>query len=182
MGHICPWWYAYTFDHRGRRLFHKAEVMFADYVKEGMTVLDVGCGMGFFSIGMAGLVGDAGKVIAVDVQQEMLDVMLKRASNVGLENRILPRLCRPDNLSIREEVDFALCFWMVHEVPNKLRFFSQIRSSLKRSAKFLVVEPKLHVSLRSFLGMVDVAKSSGFSVCGSPGVRLSLTALLKAGV
>ena len=42
---------------------------------EGMTVLDVGCGMGFFSIGLAKLVGDKGCVIAADVQPKMLSVL-----------------------------------------------------------------------------------------------------------
>ena len=52
---VCPWWLAYTFDHRIRRLFHKPEQMFAPYLRKGMTALDIGCGMGFFSIGMAQL-------------------------------------------------------------------------------------------------------------------------------
>ncbi len=72
--HICPWWYAYTFDNPLRHLFHKPERMLAGYVKPGMTVMDIGCGMGFFSIGMARMVGEEGAVISVDLQQQMLDV------------------------------------------------------------------------------------------------------------
>jgi 2-polyprenyl-3-methyl-5-hydroxy-6-metoxy-1,4-benzoquinol methylase len=47
--HICPWWLAYTFDNRFRHLFHNPEKMLGSYVSKGMTALDVGCGMGFFS-------------------------------------------------------------------------------------------------------------------------------------
>ena len=50
----------------------------------GRDVVDVGCGMGHFSIGMARLVGDKGKVVAIDMQQKMLDVTLKRASRAGV--------------------------------------------------------------------------------------------------
>jgi len=50
--HICPWWFAYTFDNPFRRFFHNPEKMLGSYVSRGMTVLDVGCGMGFFSIGL----------------------------------------------------------------------------------------------------------------------------------
>ena len=46
---ICPWWFAYTFDYRFRHLFHNPEKMLGSYVLKGMTALDVGCGMGFFS-------------------------------------------------------------------------------------------------------------------------------------
>jgi 2-polyprenyl-3-methyl-5-hydroxy-6-metoxy-1,4-benzoquinol methylase len=69
-GHVCPWWLAYTFDNPIRKLFHKPQKMLSLYVKEGMSVMDVGCGMGFFSIGMARMVGDNGNVIAVDLQKK----------------------------------------------------------------------------------------------------------------
>ena len=46
--HICPWWFAYTFDNPFRRFFHNPEKMLDSYVSKGMTVLDVGGGMGFF--------------------------------------------------------------------------------------------------------------------------------------
>ena len=53
--------------------------MLAPYVKEGMIVIDIGCGMAFFSIGMARLVGEQGLVISVDLQQKMLEVLERRA-------------------------------------------------------------------------------------------------------
>ena len=61
---VCTWWIAYTFDNPLRRLIHKPQKVLGNYVKEGMAVMDLGCGMGHFSIGMAGLVGSTGRVIA----------------------------------------------------------------------------------------------------------------------
>ena len=78
-GHVCPWWLAYTFDNPVRRLVHPPGKILGDYVREGMTVVDVGAGFGHFSIGMARLVGDAGKVVAADLQEKMLEKTLSRA-------------------------------------------------------------------------------------------------------
>ena len=49
-----------------------------------MMALDFGSGMGIFSVAMARMVGDEGLVIAVDVQQQMLDVLSKRATKAGV--------------------------------------------------------------------------------------------------
>ena len=86
--HVCPWWLGYFIDNPLRRLIHNPEKIVGPYVKPGMTVMDVGCGMGLFSIGMARMVGDGGLVIAVDLQQKMLDGLQKRAKRAG---------CRPDS-------------------------------------------------------------------------------------
>ena len=48
--HVCPWWFAYTFDNPLRRLVHNPEKMLQKFIKEGDTVVDIGCGMGYFSI------------------------------------------------------------------------------------------------------------------------------------
>ena len=77
--HVCPWWGGYFIDNRLRRWLHNPEQILAPYVSPGMTAMDFGCGMGMFSIAMAKLVGDKGRVIAVDLQQKMLDVLQKRA-------------------------------------------------------------------------------------------------------
>jgi ubiquinone/menaquinone biosynthesis C-methylase UbiE len=53
-----------------------------------MTVLDIGCGPGFFTIDMARMVGDSGRVIAADLQA----AMLQKAQNVGLESAEGPRV------------------------------------------------------------------------------------------
>ncbi len=121
--HGCTCWIAYPFDNPIRKLIYNTHKILGDYIKEGMTVMDVGCGMGYFSIGMAKLVGADGKVIAVDLQQKMLDVMLKRARRSGVANRIIPHRCEADTIGIGKPVDFMLAFWMVHEVGDKNNFF-----------------------------------------------------------
>ncbi|MEE9418120.1 MAG: class I SAM-dependent methyltransferase [Desulfatiglandaceae bacterium] len=176
--HVCPWWFAYTFDNRFRRLFHRPEEVLGPYVKQGMTVMDVGCGIGFFSIGLARLVGDKGCVLAVDLQQRMLDILERRAKKAGMAGRIKTHRCRPDEIGIDGTVDFALAFWMVHEVPDTDGFFHQISSILRPDAKLLIAEPKFHVSFGHFQEFLSSARRNGLRQYANPSIRLSWSALL----
>ena len=178
MPYICPWWLVYTIDNALRPLFHNPQTIFTPYVKPGMTVMDIGCGRGFNTIGLARIVGEGGRVIAVDVQQEMLDMLKKRVEKEGLSSRIRIRLCERASLGVDEMVDFVNAFWMVHEVPDTREFLKQIHSVLKPQRKFLVAEPKLHVSAKQFQEMVDTAQSVGFSVSDEPRISLSRSVVL----
>ena len=178
--HVCPWWLAYTFDNPVRKLFHQPSKILGSYIEKGMKVVDVGCGMGFFSIGMAKMVGDEGKVIAIDVQQKMLEITQKRATRAGLAERIFPHRCQPDELGLKEKVDFILAFWMVHEVRNKKSFFSELHTNLAAGGKILIAEPKMHVSTEAFQKTLETARSTGLGLCGQPAIRFSLTALLES--
>lgn len=176
--HVCPWWLAYTFDNRLRRLMYRPETVLSPYVKPGMTLLDLGCGMGYFSIAMASLVGDSGAVIAVDLQQEMLDVMMKRAARSNLAGRIRPYRCAPDDIGAHTAADFALACYMLHEVPDRARFLQQVRANLKPNAKFLLMEPKLHVTKEAFASSLALAAEAGLIKIDAPVITFSHTALL----
>ena len=177
--HVCAWWVAYTFDNPLRKLIHNPQKILGDYIKDGMTVVDVGCGMGYFSIGMAKLVGRGGRVFAIDLQQKMLDIMLRRARRARVEDRITFHHCEADSLGINLTADFILAFWMVHEVSDKRRFFQQLKSILSSSGKILIAEPKMHVAAEEFDKTVEIAVDNGFRHCGSPSIGLSLAALLE---
>lgn len=179
--HVCPWWLAYTFDNPLRRIFHKPEEIFRPYLSEGMTAIDLGCGMGYFSIGMAKMVGETGKVISVDLQQQMLDTLMQRAGKAGVANRIATLLCEENNIGSHEKVDFALAFWMAHETPDELNFLQQVHAILKKSGKLLLAEPKLHVTDAEFRKTLTLAKKAGFNHLGSPKISFSHTAVLDLG-
>ena len=177
--HVCPWWMAYTFDNPLRRIFHRPEEMFTPYLLEGMTAIDLGCGMGYFSIGMAKLVGETGKVISVDLQQRMLDTLKKRAQKAGVAKRITTFLCDENNIGINEKVDFALTFWMVHETPDACDFLKQVHALLKQSGKLLLAEPKGHVTSTEFEKTVSIAQALGFKRIASPKISLSHAAVFE---
>ncbi|UCH21204.1 MAG: class I SAM-dependent methyltransferase [Deltaproteobacteria bacterium] len=177
--HICPWWLAYPFDNPIRKIFHKPHRMLSPYIQAGMTVMDVGCGMGFFSLAMAKMVGEKGKVIAVDLQPKMLAVTKRRALRASVANRITTRLCQPDKIGVAQAVDFVLTFWMVHEVQDKIQFFSQLNSTLVPNGKLLIAEPKMHVAATQFLQILETAQSIGLKLQGQPAIRFSRSALFK---
>ena len=178
--HVCPWWVCFTFDNLTRKLFHKPENILGPYVHEGNMVLDIGPGMGYFSIPLARMVGDRGKVIAADVQAPMLAALRKRARKAGVEGRIVPHLCEAESIGVRELIDFALAFWMVHEVPNQTKFFHEIRSLLKPEARLLIAEPMIHVTRARFEETLKRAAATGFAVTGHPKIFMSRTALLSS--
>jgi ubiquinone/menaquinone biosynthesis C-methylase UbiE len=177
--HICTWWIAYTFDNPLRKLIHNPQKILGDYIRQGMTVMDVGCGMGYFSIGLAKLVGAGGKVIAVDLQQKMLDVMHRRARRAGIADRIVPHRCEAGRVGVRGPVDFILAFWMVHEVSDKNNFFLELQSNLTSKGKILIAEPKMHVTADELDKTIEIAQNSGLRCGDRPEIRFSRTALFE---
>ena len=177
--HICPWWQAYTFDNPLRRYFHDPQVILMPYLREGMTAIDLGCGMGYFSRAMAKIVGDAGKVISVDLQMEMLVITRKRAEKDGVARRMQFLLAKEDDLGVTEQVDFALAFWMVHEVTDTGNFFQQVCRILKPAGMFLIAEPKMHVTQARFDAMLPFALEAGFHVTAAPSICLSRSVVCK---
>jgi ubiquinone/menaquinone biosynthesis C-methylase UbiE len=178
---VCPWWLCYSFDNPLRRLIHDPERILNPHVTTGMTVVDIGCGMGYFTLGMAKLVGPGGKVVAVDLQEKMLSTLVRRAKKAGLADRIVPRQCRPDLLGVEEPADFVLAFWMAHEVRDKPGFFAQISAFMKPGGRLLLVEPKIHVTRKSFERTVEVCRGAGFRLLGDPAIALSRAVRMEKG-
>jgi len=176
--HVCPSWGGYFIDNPLRRLLHAPEKILGPYVKPGMTVTDVGCGMGFFSIAMARMVGGEGRVISVDLQQKMLETLTKRAKKAGVADRITTHRCEATSLGLTEPLDFALAFYSAHEVPNLRRLLGEIHGCLRPAGKLLVVEPIGHVTPKDFEAMLSLAEAIGFRVRERPHVRLSRAAVL----
>ena len=176
---ICPWWRSPFLDNPIRRIIHNPEKILSGLIERGQTVLDIGCGPGTFTISMARMVGEDGKVIAVDVQDEMLRIMRNKAAKEGLESRMITHKSEPNSIGISEKVDFALAFYMVHEVPNTEAFLREIASLLKTKGKLLIVEPKFHVSASSFQKTLDAAKLEGLKEISEPNIRFSRSILFE---
>ena len=128
---VCPWWLCFTFDNPLRKLLHNPEAILSPYVHPGDRVIDIGPGMGYFTIPLARLVGPKGHVIAIDVQEKMLSALRSRAKKNGVSERIEAHLASQKSLGNHEPVDFILAFWMAHEVPDQSSFFREIRDLFK---------------------------------------------------
>jgi ubiquinone/menaquinone biosynthesis C-methylase UbiE len=161
-----------------RRWLHNPERILAPYVEPGMTAVDFGCGMGMFAIAMAKLVGEQGRVIAADLQPQMLDVVLRRARRAGVADRIRTHRCQRDSIALQGSLDFALAFYSAHEVPDLGRLLAEVHSCLNPAGRFLVVEPIGHVTAKDFADMMELAGQIGFREQERPQVRLSRAAVL----
>lgn len=180
--HICPWWIGYFLASPLRRFFHKPEQIVAPYLKEGMTVLEVGPGMGFFTLPMARMVGSEGKIICIDVQERMIKSLVRRASRAGLTERIKTRLTSGDSLQVEDfanRVDFALLFAVVHEVSDQEKLFQEVHTALKSEALMLLSEPRGHVSVNEFNKTLTISKRAGFDVTTSPEIKRNHSVALK---
>lgn len=176
---VCPWWLAWTFDNPLRKWLQDPRQILGPSVSPGMTVADIGCGMGYFSVALAGMVGPEGTVLAVDLQQRMLDLCRKRAFRAGVADRVVTVLCTSDDIKVTRPVEFALAFWMVHEVKDIPRFFGQVASVLEPGGRMLYAEPKVHVTERRFREILGHAEHAGFHVTAGPAVGMSRAVLLQ---
>ncbi len=164
-----------------RRLYQNPEKILSPYIKEGFTILEAGPGMGFFTIPMAGLAGQEGKVYAVDLQQKMLSALDRRAEKAGLSSIIKTRTCSSSSLNIQDlnnTVDFVLLFAVVHEVRDQEKLFEEVFEALKEGGTLLISEPAAHLSEKDFAASLNHAKMKGFKAAERPVIRGGRSALL----
>ena len=151
-------------DSRLRRLFQSPDRILYGHVKEGMKVLDFGCGPGFFTEEIAKRVGETGSVIAVDLQQGMLDILRRKMHGSGFEARVKLHKCTEDRLGLSDEVDLVFAFYVMHELRDATAFLKEFRSMLGTNGRLYIAEPRAHVAKRGFDRTISSAEEVGFSL------------------
>ncbi len=175
---VCPVEKAGGLDNSIRRFLQNPQKIVKSYIREGMTVLDMGCGPGFFTIEIAKLLNGTGKVIAADLQAGMLEKVRQKITGTELEQRITLHKCQSETIGITEKVDFVLAFYVVHEVPDQDKLFQELKSILKPSGKIFIVEPYFHVTGKAFKTMLERAKNIGFEIADPPKSYLNRAVVL----
>ena len=164
---VCPVWVGYLLLNPLRKFLENPVKLFGDYVKPGMTVLEPGCGPGYFTLPLAEMVGPEGRVICLDVQEKMLDIVKRRAQKAGLADRLELRVVRDRSLGspdLAGQVDLAVAMHMVHEVPEPESFLGEVHTLLKPGGRLYVVEPKAHTTEHDYGEMLRMAEDKGFQV------------------
>jgi 2-polyprenyl-3-methyl-5-hydroxy-6-metoxy-1,4-benzoquinol methylase len=149
-----------------RRFLESPKKMLVPHVRPGMKVLDPGCGMGFFSLPMARMVGSGGCIICVDLQERMIDRLRRRARRAGLDERIEASVCTESDLGVdhwQGKLDLVTAIHVIHEVPDAREFLAECHALLKPGGRLLAVEPKGHVSGEDFRLTVETARQVGFA-------------------
>jgi SAM-dependent methyltransferase len=179
---VCPVWLGWLLISPMRRWMQNPEKILSPFLRAGMTALEPGPGMGFFTLPMARAAGPRGRVVALDIQQPMLDKLRRRAFRAGLSERIETRLVPEDSLGIsdlRGKVDFVLAFYLVHEMPSAEKFFAEIAAALKPGGQCLLSEPKGHVDEETFAQELAAAAKAGLQLVSRPRIHRSYSAVLR---
>jgi ubiquinone/menaquinone biosynthesis C-methylase UbiE len=179
---ICPWWLGYVLVSPLRRWRESPRQLLTGLVRDGMTVIEPGCGMGFFTLDVARLVGPRGRVIALDVQPRMLAGLRRRAAKAGLGERIDARLVGPQRLGLDDlagKADLAVALHVVHEVPDQRAFLTELLTVLRPGGRLFVVEPTGHVTGAEFADTLATAVAVGFRKIEAAAVGRNLEGLLE---
>ena len=180
--HVCPIWVGYLLASPLRRLSQKPEKILNPYIKPGMTVIDIGCAMGFFSLPTARMVGPDGRVVCVDVQPRMINSLRRRATRAGLIERMDLRACPEDSLGVDDlagKIDFVLAIAVAHEVPDVPGLMTQIRDLLNPQGRCLLAEPSGHINADEFAKTVALAEKAGLKIIDRPKTKRSRAVLLE---
>lgn len=109
-------------------------------LSEGMTIADIGCGPGFFTIPAAQIVGPKGVALAADIQGEMLSAVRSRALEHGLTN---VRIVKTNDREIPippGSCDFALLAFTLHEIEHRASFLHRAARALKPGGRLIALE------------------------------------------
>jgi ubiquinone/menaquinone biosynthesis C-methylase UbiE len=132
-------------------------------LEPGMVVCDMGCGNGFYSLRMAKAVGPAGRVLAVDIQPEMLRLLQSRAAEGEIDNieTVLGTLIDPQLPP--GGVDLILCVDVYHEFSHPEQMLAAMRASLKPNGVVVLVEfrsedPKVPIKVLHKMSKAQINK------------------------
>ena len=159
--HVCPHQIGFMLDNRLRRLIQNPKRILRGFINKGDTVVDMGCGPGFFTIDMAEMVGRNGKVIAADIQSHMLAKLRKKAAKHGVMDRIEFHQCESNKIRLNRKANFILAYYMIHETPDPKALLKEMSRFLYDNGKILIVEPHLHVSKRMFESLLKESEEAG---------------------
>lgn len=160
----CPVWLRWMveLDNPFTKTNRAAFIVESLVLSEGMTVLDAGCGPGRLALPLAKGVGPTGKVLAVDIQQGMLDRASKKIEAAGLSNVKYLAAGLGDGKIPDGEFDRAVLVTVLGEIPNREAAFKELFTALKPGGILAVVEVIFDPHFQTRKSVTDLALATGF--------------------
>lgn len=119
---------------------HSGTIVEALNLKEGEVVADVGAGSGYYTFRIAPKVGKTGKVLAVDIQDEMIKAIRERAAERKLTNVEVIKGSENDPHLPENTVDLVLMVDVYHELSYPFEVMARIRKALKPRGRMVFIE------------------------------------------
>ena len=166
-------------ESRLRLLLQNPGRILKGYIHPGMTVLDLGCGTGYFTLEIAKLLEKKGKVIAADVQKGMLEVLKQKLENSELQKQIQIHNNQESTLNLTEKVDFIFAFYAFHEMKYLDSIINELQKIITPETKIFISEQKFHVSKYTFNTIVQKMENIGFEINKRHKIFLSRTVIMK---
>lgn len=144
IAHVMGWQGAGWLERPEReREEHASKLLPSLDIKAGMNVADFGAGSGFYTGKVSKLVGDKGKVYAVDVQKEMIAMMTKRFQREKINNVVLVHNTEKDAKLPASEIDLIMMVDVYHELSYPYEVMVDLVKSLKPGGRIVFVEFRL---------------------------------------
>ena len=179
-GRPCPVWLAGVFDNPlTDAMSGVSAILSRADVREGMRVLDAGCGPGRLTIPLARRVGAAGEIVALDVQEGMLERMMSNATAAGVRN-IRPMLAplsgdMPSLTTERERFDRVMLVTVLGEIPDPAGAMRSLHAAMKPGGVLSVTEMIIDPDYQPPARVRRLAESAGFRLDRSYGMPLMFT-------
>ena len=137
MGHLGAGW----LERDTRQAEERTDLLVkALKLKKGDKVADIGAGSGYFTRRIGPIIGEEGNVYAVDIQQEMLDILAKKMKEAGVSNYV-PVLGTIEDPKLPEgTIDLAFMVDVYHEFSHPYEMIEGIVKSLKPGGRLVWVE------------------------------------------
>ena len=169
--HPMPRQFAALLEHPMRlQYLDPAEVLGMYGIRADMTVIDLGCGTGLFTRPAAHMVGENGRVHAIDVQNALLGTAERGAQAEGIRSRITFHHAGAYELSLPDDsIDLAILVSTLGEIPDKPAALSELRRVLKGGARLGISEELLNPAYMLASSVKRWVEDAGFSFVAKTG-------------
>ncbi|MBP2632414.1 MAG: ubiE 3 [Firmicutes bacterium] len=123
-----------------RKLLPPEETLCRLGLAENDIMADIGCGIGYFTLPAARIVGSQGKVYGLDILAEMLEIVEDKARDKQLTNVKIVQVKENDFILADQTIQYALACLVTHEVEDPFTFFREVHRMLQVEGKLAIIE------------------------------------------